>query len=136
VCYSVGLNWSCVINVEQLIQKVSALRSRLIESADAQWLNANTEPVDAVRSVALSVIRHRVWFGRKLRNLFQCPTRSRPRKRTHSFHLVGRAGSPTRSVYVDVTLIRSNVKVKVTDRLKFRKSPCWPRLQPCDCDCR
>ena len=43
---------------------------------------------------------------------------------------------PTRVVYVDVTLTRSNVKVKVTDLLKFRKSPRWPRLQPCDCDCR
>jgi len=39
-------------------------------------------------------------------------------------------------VYVDVTLTRPNVKVKVADLLKFRKSPRWPRLQPCDCDCR
>jgi len=31
-------------------------------------------------------------------------------------------------VYVDVTLTRSNVKVKVTDLLKFRKFPRWPRL--------
>ena len=36
------------------------------------------------------------------------------------------AGSPTRTAYVDVTLIRSKVKVKVTDHLNFRQlaMPC------------
>ena len=38
------------------------------------------------------------------------------------------AGLPI--VYVDLTFTRSNVKVKVTGLLKFRKSPRWPRLQP------
>jgi len=36
-------------------------------------------------------------------------------------HAVGRAGSPTRIVHVDMTLTRSKVKVKVTGLLKFRK---------------
>jgi len=36
--------------------------------------------------------------------------------------MVGHAGSPTRIVHVQVTFIRSTVKVKVTDLLKFRKS--------------
>jgi len=35
--------------------------------------------------------------------------------------VVGRAGSPTCTVYVDVTLTRSKVKVKVTDHLNFRQ---------------
>jgi len=34
-------------------------------------------------------------------------------------HMVGYAGSPTYTVYVDVTLTRSNVKVKVTGLLNF-----------------
>jgi len=36
--------------------------------------------------------------------------------------MVGNAGSPTRTVYVDVALTRSkvNVKVKVTKHLNFR----------------
>jgi len=40
--------------------------------------------------------------------------------------MVGYAGSPTRTVYVDVTLTRSKVKVKVTGLLNFRKlaKPC------------
>jgi len=50
--------------------------------------------------------------------------------------MVGHAGSPTHVLYVDVTLTRSRVKVKVTDLPKFRKSPHRPRLQPCDCDYR
>jgi len=50
--------------------------------------------------------------------------------------MVGHPGSTTRIVYVDVTLTRSRVKVKVTDLPKFRKSPRGPRLQPCYCDCR
>ena len=36
-------------------------------------------------------------------------------------HVVGHAGSPTCTVYVDLTLIRSKVKVKVTGLLNFRK---------------
>jgi len=35
--------------------------------------------------------------------------------------MVGQAGSPTRTVYVDMTLIRS--KVKVTEHLNFRQLP-------------
>ena len=50
--------------------------------------------------------------------------------------MVGHASSPTRIVYVDVTLTRSKVNVKVTDLLKFIKSLRGPRLQACDCDCR
>ena len=40
--------------------------------------------------------------------------------------MVEPAGSPTRTVYVDVTLTRSKVKVKVTDHLNFRQlaKPC------------
>ena len=40
--------------------------------------------------------------------------------------MVGRAGSSTRLVHVDVTLTRSNVKVKVTLLLNFRQlaKPC------------
>jgi len=41
---------------------------------------------------------------------------------------------PTCIVYVDVTLTRS--KVKVTDLWSSKKTPCWQRLQSCDCDCR
>jgi len=52
-----------------------------------------------------------------------------------ALQMAGRAGSTKRIVYVDVTLTSSNVKVKVTDLLKFRKSPRWPRLEACDCDC-
>jgi len=37
--------------------------------------------------------------------------------------MVGHADSPIRTVYVDVTLIRSKVKVKVTDHLNFRQLP-------------
>jgi len=37
--------------------------------------------------------------------------------------VLGHAGSPTRTVYVDVTLTRSKVKVKVTDHLNFRQLP-------------
>jgi len=41
-------------------------------------------------------------------------------------HMVGYAGSPTYTVYVDVTLTRSKVKVKVTGLLNFRQlaKPC------------
>jgi len=41
-------------------------------------------------------------------------------------HMVGYAGSPTRTVYVDVTLTPSKVKVKVTGILNFRQlaKPC------------
>jgi len=35
--------------------------------------------------------------------------------------MVGHAGSPTHTVYVDVTLTRSKVKVKVMELLNFRK---------------
>ena len=35
--------------------------------------------------------------------------------------MVGYAGSPTYTVYVDVTLTRSKVKVKVTGLLNFRQ---------------
>jgi len=35
--------------------------------------------------------------------------------------MVGQAGSPTRTVYGDVTLTRSKVKVKVTGLLNFRQ---------------
>jgi len=38
-------------------------------------------------------------------------------------HTVGRAGSPTCIVYVDVTLTQSKVKVKVTELLNFRQLP-------------
>ena len=38
-------------------------------------------------------------------------------------HAVGPAGSPTCTVYVDVTLTRSKVKVKVTGLLNFRQLP-------------
>jgi len=38
-------------------------------------------------------------------------------------HMVGHAGSPTRTVYVDVTLTPSKVKVKVMEHLNFRKLP-------------
>jgi len=39
---------------------------------------------------------------------------------------LGHAGSPTRTVYVDVTLTRFKVKVKVTGLLNFRQlaKPC------------
>jgi len=37
--------------------------------------------------------------------------------------VVGQAGSPTRTVYVDVTLTPSKVKVKVTDHLKCLQLP-------------
>jgi len=43
--------------------------------------------------------------------------------------MVGRAASPTRTVYVDVTLIPSKVKVKVTERLNFRQLPNTAHLQ-------
>ena len=41
-------------------------------------------------------------------------------------HRVGHAGNPTRTVYVDVTLTWSKVKVKVTGLLNFRQfaKPC------------
>ena len=41
-------------------------------------------------------------------------------------HVVGAAGSPTCTVYVDVTLTRSKVKVKVKWLLNFRQlaKPC------------
>jgi len=44
----------------------------------------------------------------------------------HYSHVVEPAGSPTRTVYVDLTLTRSKVKVKVTDHLNFRQlaKPC------------
>jgi len=38
-------------------------------------------------------------------------------------HVVGCAGSPTSTVYVDVTLTWSKVKVKVMEHLKFRQLP-------------
>ena len=40
--------------------------------------------------------------------------------------MVGHAGSPTRTVYADVTLTRSKVKVKVTGLLNIRQlaNPC------------
>jgi len=40
--------------------------------------------------------------------------------------MVGYAGSPTRTVYVGVTLIRSKVKVNITGLLNFRQlaKPC------------
>jgi len=37
--------------------------------------------------------------------------------------MVGQAASPTRTVYVDVTLTPSKVKVKVTGLLNFRQLP-------------
>ena len=40
-----------------------------------------------------------------------------------NFHLGKHAGSPTRTVYVDVILTRSKVKVYVTDHLNFRQLP-------------
>jgi len=48
--------------------------------------------------------------------------------------MVGHASSPTRIVYVDMSLTGS--KVKVIDLLKFQKSSRWSRLQPYDCDSR
>ena len=49
--------------------------------------------------------------------------------------MAGHAGSPTRIVYVDVTLTRSNVKLKVkfkvTDLVKLQKSLHWLRLEAC-----
>jgi len=41
-------------------------------------------------------------------------------------HMVGYAGSPTRTVYVDMTLIRSKVKVNLTGLLNCRQlaKPC------------
>jgi len=41
-------------------------------------------------------------------------------------HVVDRAGSPTHTVYVGVTLTRSNIKVNVTELLNFRQlaKPC------------
>jgi len=41
-------------------------------------------------------------------------------------HMVGYAGSPTRTVYVDMTLARSKVKVNLTGLLNFRQlaKPC------------
>jgi len=38
-------------------------------------------------------------------------------------HMVGHAGSTTRTVYADVTLTWSKVKVKVTEHLNFRQLP-------------
>ena len=38
-------------------------------------------------------------------------------------HVVGRAGSPSCTVYVDMTLTWSKVKVKVTEHLNFRQLP-------------
>ena len=38
-------------------------------------------------------------------------------------HMVEHAGSPTHTVYADVTLTWSKVKVKVTDHLNFRQLP-------------
>ena len=38
-------------------------------------------------------------------------------------HLIRPAGRPTCTVYADVTLTRSEVKVKVTDHLNFRQLP-------------
>jgi len=43
--------------------------------------------------------------------------------------MVGNAGSPTRTVYVDVTLTRSKVKVKVTKHLNFRQLPITAHFQ-------
>jgi len=37
--------------------------------------------------------------------------------------MVGQADSTRRTVYVDLTLIRSKVKVKVTEHLNFRQLP-------------
>jgi len=37
--------------------------------------------------------------------------------------MIGHTASPTRTVYVDVTVTPSKVKVKVTDHLKFRQLP-------------
>ena len=42
---------------------------------------------------------------------------------------VGHAGSPTRTVYVDVTLIRSKVKVKVTEHLNIARGSLKYRTQ-------
>jgi len=45
-------------------------------------------------------------------------------------HMVGYAGSPTCTAYVDMTLTRSKVKVKVTGLLNFRQlanRACWRR---------
>jgi len=41
-------------------------------------------------------------------------------------HMVGQTGSPTYTVYVDMTLTRSKVKIKVTEHLNFRQlaKPC------------
>ena len=38
-------------------------------------------------------------------------------------HMVRHADSARRTVYVDVTLIRSKVKIKVTEHLNFRHLP-------------
>jgi len=43
--------------------------------------------------------------------------------------MVGQAGSPTRNVYVDVTLTRSKVKVKVTDYFNFPQLPIAAHFQ-------
>ena len=37
--------------------------------------------------------------------------------------MVGHAASPIRTVYVDVTLTRSKVKVKITEHLNFQQLP-------------
>jgi len=42
-------------------------------------------------------------------------------------HMVRHAGI-VGTVHANMTLTRSKFKVKVTDLLKFIKSPCWPRL--------
>jgi len=41
----------------------------------------------------------------------------------HHSHTVGHAGSTTGSVYADMTLTRSKVKVKVTGLLNLRQLP-------------
>jgi len=41
---------------------------------------------------------------------------------------LGNAASRTRTVYVDVTLTRSKVKVKVTEHLNFRQLPITARF--------
>jgi len=43
--------------------------------------------------------------------------------------MVGQAASPTPTVYVGMTLIRSNVKVKVTEHLNFRQLPITAHFQ-------
>jgi len=42
--------------------------------------------------------------------------------------MVGHARSPMRTVYVDMTLTRSKVKVKVTDHLNFSQLPITARF--------